>query len=150
VPTAKHETICDALKAAVQAIGGGVPPVVVRAEAWYVKGEDLPIVILSMGDEHEGPQTFGGSVFREYQTLVTVIYAGRVQLEAGLSDAKGWRDAIKDAVKLDETSTPPVLPGAPEVWDVDVFEVPPQDPTDFAATYTTARLGVVCRTNEVA
>jgi hypothetical protein len=146
VPAATHEAIATAVRDVIAALPG-VPTVVVRAQAFRVDGDTLPLVLVTMGDERELRRLTGGLALREYVLVVTVLYAKDQKLETLVGDAKGWREAIRRVLLPDDVVTESLL-AEPTVYAVDAVEMPTEDAGAYRGNYQTARLGLVYRNSE--
>lgn len=143
-----HKTIIDAVKTTIEGLTGE-PTVIVRAEAWKLKGDPLPLIVLTMGDERGTPNHPEGES-REYEVLVTLLYSQDLQIQTGIDDAKGWRDTIRKRLVPDPSvAVGSILSGVSAVWNVDAADMPTQDDGLFRSGYEEARLGLVYYTSEV-
>ncbi len=142
-----HQSIAEAVKTAIEALTSP-PTVVLRIQAWKIDGDTLPLVIVTKGDQRTTEYTLGGTVFREYEIIVTVLYSQAAKVQTGIDDAMAWRETIRKRLVPDPTVTPPILTGVSVVWDCDAVEFPAQDRGQFEAGYEEARLGLLYRTNE--
>lgn len=143
----QHKTIIDALKTAIEAGLTGEPTIVIREQMYKLKTDTLPMIVLTMGVERQGPHTMGGSEFREYEIIVTTIYASNQQLETTIDDAKSIREDIRELVTVGPSTSLPLL-SITGLWDCTAVDLPADNPSVFEAGYEEARLGLIYRSNE--
>jgi hypothetical protein len=149
MPASVHDTITGGLKTLVETLSGE-PTVVVRDEMVRMEGDALPLIVITKGQERLVGRGTGGALVREYDTFLTFLAAQNFVFESGIGDMDGWRDSVRRRLEPDGTVSPPILPGAAMVYDIECEELPADDTRAKAAGYERAQLGVVCRTGEAA
>lgn len=143
-----HKSIADAVKTAIEGLTGE-PPVTVRAHSWYVEGDPIPLLIVTMLGERGTPNHPEGES-REYEILVTAIYSQEFLLTTGIDDGRAWRETIRKRLIPDPTvAVGSILSGVSSVWNVDAVDLPIESEGLFSAGYEESRLGLVYYTSEV-
>ena len=144
----KHKDIIDAVKTTIDALAS--PPTSVIRDRLVIQETDLtglPKIVLTMGSETDGPHTLAGDQFREYEVLISIVYAQNQTLQSGIDDAKGKRELIRAALTPGPATSMPLL-GVTGVWDCDVTNLPGQDQRLAEAGYERADLRAVFKCAE--
>lgn len=129
-----HQTIIAAVKTAIEGLTGE-PTVDIRSSVVKLTGDTLPMIILTKGAQRNVGNTFGSTVYREYDVGVAVIYAQNHAIRTGLDDAAPWVEDIRELLIPDSTSTPPLLSGVSQVWDISEADYAEANSGDFADGY---------------
>jgi hypothetical protein len=139
----KHKAIIDAVKTEIDSLSS--PPTSVIRDRLVVQETDLPglpKIILTMGAEKEVRHTMGGGVIRQYEVMLSIIYAQNQKIQTDIDDAKARRETIRKRMVPDETTTQPLL-GVAGLFDCDAVNLPAQDARYAEAQYERADLLLV-------
>lgn len=134
--------IAQAFGAVIVAVPGSPSLVEVRAIAAAHPRDPVEGVFIAPARERKTGRAFGGSVYKEYDFVVTILRQRQGDVTTGIDANPALILAIKQAVDR------PTLAGVPQVWDVDLVDNAEWENKAFGQGYEMSQFGLLARTIE--